>query len=72
MIVNKYTQKYKSKKRVTVKCYGDEKVYNNREEAIKFYNECLMCSEGAERERYANVLSALMFSSEDYVTDGVE
>ena len=67
--MNKMSQKYKSKKPVTVKCYGENTVYSNREEAIRHFNECQRHSEGSERERYTNILCGLMFTSEDLVCD---
>ena len=67
--MNKYEQKYKSKRKVTVKCYGEEEVYNNRDEAIKHFQECQRNSEGSERERYTNILCGLMFTSNDLVCD---
>ena len=40
-------------------CYGSLSVYKNKNDALKFYNECYLLSEGAERERYASILFAL-------------
>ena len=37
-------------------CYDSLSIYNNKKDAIKFYNDCYMMSEGAERERYASIL----------------
>ena len=43
---------------VKITCYGVTKK-QVRKEAMMFYLECLLCSEGAEQERYANVLRQL-------------
>lgn len=44
---------------VYTNCYGSLSVYKNKNDALKFYNECYLLSEGAERERYASILFAL-------------
>lgn len=40
-------------------CYGKEQVWDKKEDAIAFFIECLLNSEGSERDRYCNILSAL-------------
>lgn len=40
-------------------CYGRVKEWKSREEAEKFFIECLLHSEGAEHERYLTILSKL-------------
>lgn len=40
-------------------CYGREVIWDSREEAIMFFLECMASSEGAERERYLNILVKL-------------
>lgn len=44
---------------VEITCYGDTSK-TTRAEAIKFYLECMMCSEGAERDRYLNIYLQLL------------
>lgn len=41
---------------VKVTCYGEEKVYDDRQEAIDFFEECVANSEGSERNRYVEIL----------------
>lgn len=40
---------------VTIICYGETKVWDNRAEAIQFFLEGMAACEGAERERYTNI-----------------
>lgn len=40
-------------------CYGKEQMWDKKEDAIAFFIECLLNSEGSERDRYCNILSAL-------------
>lgn len=46
-------------KTVKTICYGREEIWDSREEAIMFFLECMASSEGAERERYLNILVKL-------------
>ena len=57
----------KKKDMVTISCYG-RKTVMEREEAKKFYLECMAFSEGSERERYVNVYLGLV-GGLDYCTD---
>lgn len=41
---------------VKVICYGKETTYDDRQEAVDFYEDCLQNSEGSERERYLEIL----------------
>ena len=43
---------------VTV-CYGERKEWDTRDEALRFFKEGMVCSEGSERERYTNIVLAL-------------
>ena len=45
---------------VKVICYGEEKVWPLRTDAIKFYLEAMAFSEGAERERYTRIYVQLI------------
>lgn len=40
-------------------CYGKERIWDKKEEAIEFFIDCMLNSEGSERERYCNILSSL-------------
>lgn len=40
-------------------CYGKERIWDKKEEAIEFFIDCMLNSEGSEKERYCNVLSSL-------------
>ena len=44
---------------VSITCYGRTEMME-RKSAMKFYRECADNSEGAERERYVNILFGLM------------
>lgn len=44
-------------------CYDRLDVFNNKDEAKKFYTECYYMSEGAEHQRYASILVDLNFSN---------
>lgn len=46
-----------------VKCYDTLYVFNNKDDAEKYFTECYYSSDGAERERYASVLIDLKFSN---------
>jgi hypothetical protein len=40
-------------------CYGKEQIWDKKEDAIEFFVDCMLNSEGSERERYCNILSSL-------------
>jgi len=44
---------------VIVHCYNDIKTMT-RKYALSKYLECMMCSEGAERDRYVNIYCGLV------------
>ena len=44
---------------VTIICYRTTET-RNRSDAIRFYTEGVIACEGAERDRYADILSALI------------
>ena len=52
---------------VTIKCYGKEHAMT-RLKAIKFYKECMECSEGSERDRYVTIFLQLL-DGETYCSD---
>lgn len=47
------------KEKITVICYGEEKIWDNREKAKEFYLEAMMNTEGSEKERYSNIFGDL-------------
>lgn len=56
---------------VTTICYGQEDVFDSREEAIAFFLRAAAGSEGSEQERYLKILLDLS-EGKDFCTDGVE
>lgn len=40
-------------------CYGQEKLFDSKREALDFYFEAASASEGAERDRYENIIHQL-------------
>ena len=44
---------------VTIVCY-DRTTKMKRQDALKFYINCMACSEGAERDRYVNIYLDLL------------
>ena len=40
-------------------CYGKERLWDKKEEATEFFIDCMLNSEGSEKERYCNILSSL-------------
>lgn len=41
--------------RVVTVCYGKKREWSNRADALAFYKDCMLNSEGAERERYLEI-----------------
>ena len=54
--------------KVTTKCYGEVKVWNDREEAQAYFLEAMMNSDGAEHDRYSGIYIQLQ-NGLDYCTD---
>lgn len=50
-------------------CYGRKVIWDSREKAIMFFLECMASSEGAERERYLNILVKLKSGEKVCVDD---
>lgn len=50
----------KAKMEIKTICYGQTRLWDNRDDAIKFFAEAIACSEGSERERYAIICSSLL------------
>lgn len=40
-------------------CYGKEQTWDKKEDAIEFFIDCMLNSEGSERDRYCNILCSL-------------
>lgn len=55
---------------VIVHNYGKDRTFDDRQEAIDFYEECVLGSEGSERERYVEILIDLR-SGKTYCSDKV-
>ena len=45
-------------------CYNKEQVWDSREEAMQFFLDAMMGSDGSERERYAIILAKLKLGME--------
>ena len=48
-----------TERKVVTVCYGRREVWASRSEAFKSFFEAFLGTEGAERDRYANVLADL-------------
>lgn len=59
----------RTKEDITTICYGHLDKWDNRAEAVKYFFDCANASEGAERERYVNVMMELMAGA-NLATDG--
>ena len=55
-------------KEVICVCYGHEHKFNSTKEAKAFFLDCMMGSEGSERERYTNIYCQLE-EGQTYCTD---
>lgn len=53
---------------VTVKCYGKERQYETKEQAMAEFINNLACSEGSEQGRYASIVAQL-YEGKTYCTD---
>ena len=53
---------------VTTVCYGEEKVWDSRQEAMDYFLEGVMACDGSERDRYATIYSQLAEGA-NYATD---
>ena len=52
--------KIKAVDKVITVCYGNRRVWQKREDAVAFFQDCIQNSEGSERDRYTNVYMALL------------
>lgn len=50
----------KTDSKIITICYGERKVWNNRQEAANYFFAAMNGSDGAERERYANIYTAII------------
>lgn len=55
-------------RKVTTVCCGQKKVWNDREEAMAFYLEAMMNSDGAEHDRYSGIYLQIQ-NGLNYCTD---
>lgn len=53
---------------VIVHNYGKDRTFDDRQEAIDFYEKCVLGSEGSERDRYVEILIDLR-SGKTYCSD---
>ena len=58
-------------KKIKVVCYGKAEYWEDREAAKMFYFEAMMCSDGAERNRYSQIFTELSLGY-NVCTDGEE
>ena len=56
---------------VTTVCYGEEKLWDSRNEAKDFFLEGLKATDGSERERYAAIYTKLILGK-NYCTDELD
>ncbi len=56
---------------VEVNTYGETKVFDTRAEAINFFEEAVVNSEGAEQERYINILQELKNTNKNSISDTI-
>lgn len=54
---------------VDVICYGELVTFDNRTVALKFYENCFYGTEGAESERYSNIVYDLKHTNKSVVSD---
>lgn len=52
-------------------CYGTERHWRERGDAVRWFLECMGASDGAEKARYADILEQLLCGAE-LATDGSE
>ena len=50
---------YSQTDKVLTICYGQQKLWDNRDEAYRFFTEAFFSSEGSEKERYATILAGI-------------
>lgn len=55
---------------VTVVCYGEERTME-RKDALRFYLQGMMCSEGSEHERYETIFFQLS-AGRSYASDELD
>ena len=54
--------------KIVCNCYGKEQEFTSRKKAMDFFLDCMMNSEGAERDRYTNIYLDLQ-EGKTYCTD---
>ncbi|MDO5556925.1 MAG: hypothetical protein Q4G05_01590 [Clostridia bacterium] len=61
--------------KIYVNCGGSLDVYNSKQEALDFFEECILMSEGSERERYTVIYFSIkgnLNSNKRCFTDGTD
>lgn len=57
---------------VKILIYNQIKKFNTRQQAIDFFTDCDINSDGAEQERYDNILQQLLSSDDNFIYDTEE
>ena len=52
---------------IIVNCYNKDIVFKTRKQAKNYFIECCYGSEGAEKERYMNILLELLTTNKTYI-----
>ncbi len=55
---------------VTTQCYGEKKTWDRREDALEFFLEGMLNTEGSEQSRYASIYSQLKAGA-DFASDEI-
>lgn len=71
-ITQEYSKNINMLKPVDVICYNDITHFARRITAMNFYENCMINSEGSERERYTNVYLSLKNSTNKLVCDEID
>lgn len=62
-------------KKIYVNCGGELQVFDNKKQVMDFYEDCIMMSEGSERERYTEIYFSVkenLNTDERCFTDGTD
>lgn len=60
---------------IFINCGGVLDSYNSKKEAMDFFEDCIYCSEGSERERYTEIYFTVkenLKTNENCFSDGTE
>lgn len=64
----KVGREYRSEDMIITVCYGTQKTWESREEAMSFFLEAMMSCDGSEKDRYCNIYMKLQLGL-NYCTD---